>query len=434
MMRGTMKTTKATREARRSISVAGQLFNLIPPRLIGEMAQRYAIHARRFDERSHVFALMLCQIAHFCGLNETCDVMAVFESEMRRVRNCVAPKRNTFSHANATRDPALAEELYWRMFHLLTEREPKFGFQRQGGRLARFRFRHIYAIDSSTIALVHNCIDWAKHRRRKAAVKVHMRTDTACMLPRCVIIEPAKHHDVTQADALCQGLGPGDIVIEDRAYNDWDHQWRLDAAGVFYVVREKQRARFRVVSSKPADALPPNVLSDEMIELTGQQTRESYAKQVRRVRARVKVDGKMRELVFLTNSTSWSGATIADLYRERWTVEVLFKELKQTLQLKDFLGESENAVKWQIWTALLAHLLLRYLKHVTGWRLSYSRLVGLVRGVVWLHVDLVWLLRFYGTAHPPEPAGPGQKAPFLPGFEKAWLDSMGQQPARTSAS
>ena len=407
---------------------------MIPPRLIGELAQRHAVNARKFDERSHVFALLICQLAHFAGLNETCDVMAVFEKEIARVRKCVAPRRNTFSHANTTRNPALAEELYWKMFHLLTSRDSSFGRQKQSGSLARFRFRHIYAVDSSTIALVHNCIDWARHRRRKAAVKVHMRTDMACMLPRCVVIESANHHDVTQADALCQGLGPGDIVVEDRAYNDWDHQRRLDEAGAYYVIREKDLASFRVVSSKPAGELPPNILSDEMIELTGRNTRAKYPKTVRRVRAMVEVDHVMRELVFLTNNTAWSGSTIAELYRERWTVEVLFKELKQTLQLKDFLGESENAVKWQIWTALLAHLLLRYLKHVTGWTPSYSRLVGLVRGVVWLHVDVMDLLRFYGTAHPPEPDRQGPKAPCLPGFEKAWLDSMGQQPAKASVS
>ena len=106
-MRGGMKTQQTTKKAwRRSICVAGQIFNLIPPRMIGELAQRFAIHSRTFDERSHVFALLLCQIAHFSGLNETCDVMSVFESELRRERNCVPPKRNTFSHANSTRDPA----------------------------------------------------------------------------------------------------------------------------------------------------------------------------------------------------------------------------------------------------------------------------------------------------------------------------------------
>ena len=429
-MRGGMKPQQATKKAwRRSICVAGQIFNLIPPRMIGELAQRFAIHSRTFDERSHVFALLLCQIAHFAGLNETCDVMSVFESELRRERNCVPPRRNTFSHANRTRDPALAEALYWDIFRMLQEQDPSFGSGRPKGKLRRFRFRHIYALDSSTISLVHNCIDWAKHRRRKAAVKMHMLTDVPCMLPRCVVIDKAKHHDITQATNLCRNLGSGDIVVEDRAYNDWKHQRELDEAGVFFVVREKKRARFKIVESKPKQMLARNVIADETIELTGPGTKRKYPGKIRRVTAMVEVDGKWREMVFLTNNFEWSGAIIAELYRARWTVEVLFKELKQTLQLKDFLGENENAVKWQIWTALLAHLLLRYLKHLSKWKGSYSRLVGLIRGAVWLHYDAVELLRFYGTASPPKPNESPPKAPYLPGFEKILNASMGQHTA-----
>lgn len=420
-----MKPTKAIRKTRRSISAAAQIFNIVPPHLIGELARRFNVRARAFDERSHVFALLLCQLAHFSGLNETCDVMSVFEAELRRNRNCAAPKRNTFSHANRTRDPALAEALYWQMFRLLQERVPGFGRGRCDGHLARFRFRHIYAIDSTTIHLAYDCMDWAKHRQKKAAVKVHMRTDAACMLPRCVVVDKAKHHDVTRAEALCQGLDCGDIVVEDRAYNDWKHQRRLDEAGVFFVVREKKRALFRVVQSAPPEALAKNILSDEILELTGATTKSSYPKRVRRVCARVEVDGKKREMRFLTNNFEWSGTTISELYRARWTVEVLFKELKQTLQLKDFLGENENAVKWQIWIALLAHLLLRYEKYASGWKASYARLVGLVRGVVWLHVDVMELLRSHGTASRQQTGPPQPRAMYLPGFEKAWLAAMG---------
>lgn len=425
-----MKNKTATKKAwRRSICVAGQIFNMIPPHKIGELAQIYRIHSRMFDERSHVFALLLCQIAHFAGLNETCDVMSVFDSELRRERNCVAPKRNTFSHANRTRDPALAETLYWDIFRMLQERDPSFGVGKPKGKLRRFRFRHIYALDSSTIHLVHNCIDWAKHRRRKAAVKIHMLTDVPCMLPRCVVIDKAKHHDIAQATNLCRNLGPGDIVVEDRAYNDWRHQRELDDAGVFFVVREKKRALFKVVEQRSRKRLARNVIADETIELTGHETQRKYPRRVRRVTAIVEVDGKLRQMVFLTNNFEWSGAIIAELYRARWTVEILFKELKQTLQLKDFLGENENAVKWQIWTALLAHLLLRYLKHLSKWKGSYSRLVGLVRGAVWLHYDVVELLRFYGTASPPKPDESPPKAPYLPGFEKILNASMGQHTA-----
>ena len=136
------------------------------------------------------------------------------------------------SDANRTRDPALAEALFWDIFRMLQEQDPSFGSGRPKGKLRRFRFRRIYALDSSTIRLVHNCIDWAKHRRKKAALKMHMLTDVPCMLPRCVVIDKARHHDITQATNLCRNLGPGDIVVEDRAYNDWKHQPALPQASV----------------------------------------------------------------------------------------------------------------------------------------------------------------------------------------------------------
>ena len=105
---------------------------------------------------------------------------------------------------------------------------------------------------------------------------------------------------------------------------------------------------------------------------------------LRLVKAFVKVRGEMREMVFLTNNFSWSGRTIAELYRARWGIETFFKEIKQTCQIHDFIGYSENAVKWQVWVGLIGHLLLRYIRHLAKWKHSFSRLAGVVRGSLWL--------------------------------------------------
>jgi FOG: Transposase and inactivated derivatives len=194
---------------------------------------------------------------------------------------------------------------------------------------------------------------------------------------------------------------------------------------VFFVVREKAGMKYRVVKKAPKKKLGKDILSDETIRLTGQRTSKEYPDELRRVKAHVKVDGKWRTMVFLTNNFEWAASTIAELYKARWEVELLFKELKQTLQLQDFYGENENAVEWQIWAALLTHLVLRWLKYKSGAACSYSRFAALVRAIVWLKKDAMAILRSYGIAPPPDSGGVASGMPYLPGFEKMFLKSVG---------
>jgi len=142
----------------------------------------------------------------------------------------------------------------------------------------------------------------------------------------------------------------------------------------------------------------PRIVRDELVRLTVEISQQAYPGLLRRVVARVEIDGQERELEFLTNHLDWSAWTIAELYRCRWQIEVFFKEIKQTLQLSDFLGHNENAVRWQIWIGLLVHLLLRYLAWVHGWAHSFTRLFTVVRAVLWRHWSLTDLLQSYGTA------------------------------------
>jgi len=142
----------------------------------------------------------------------------------------------------------------------------------------------------------------------------------------------------------------------------------------------------------------PRIVRDELVCLTVAVSQQAHPGLLRRVIARVEVDGQERELEFLTNHLEWSAWTIAELYRCRWQIEVFFKEIKQTLQLSDFLGHSENAVRWQVWIGLLVHLLLRYLAWVHGWAHSFTRLFTVVRAVLWRRWSLTELLQSYGTA------------------------------------
>ncbi len=409
-----MNKQKATK---RSVSVFHQIVQYLPRGLVEKLARKHKIDARKFSETSHVLSLMLGHFMHCFSLNEIVDALAVHANEICRTRGMTAPRRNTLSNANRTRAPRLAEELYWAVFEHLQNICRTFGTGRPRGALSRFRLRNIFAIDSSTLALSLKCMDWAKHRARKAAAKLHMRTDVACMLPRFVIVEEGAHHDSTRALALCEGMGEGDILLADRAYADFAFLAELLARGIFFVLRQKRKLKYKVVKSHPVRG---DVISDEEISLEGVRTSRTYPSTLRRVEAVVEVDGKRRPMVFPTNNTQWAASTIADLYRARWTVELLFKELKQTLQLQTFYGENENAVRWQVWTALIVHLILRFIKHVSKWSSSYSRLVGIVRAMLWMKIGLAETLEnfvHYGTASPPRTPVVMHKALFLPGFE-----------------
>jgi hypothetical protein len=312
------------------------------------------------------------------------------------VRGATPPSRNNLSHANKVRDAALAEKLFWSELEYLQSLKPGFA---QGARfqLARRFKRVIHVVDATVIELVASCLDWAKHRRRKAAAKCHLRLNLHSFLPGFAIIDTARENDAKRARELSAGIRAGEIVIFDKAYVDFDHLFALHLRGVFWVTRARDDFRYRVVKKMPKSK-DKRILSDELVELTVFRSHRAYPQPMRRIVARVEVDGKEVEMVFITNNLDWSAGTIADLYRCRWQIEVFFKQIKQTLQLSDFLGQSANAVRWQIWTALLLYLLLRFTAWINGWAHSFTRLFTVVRSALWERWDLTRLLRRYGTA------------------------------------
>jgi len=277
--------------------------------------------------------------------------------------------------------------------HLKTQ-SPGFGGGKRRGPAFRFK-APIHLVDSTVLELVANCLDWAKHRRRKAAAKTHLRLNFQSLLPECVIVDTAAEHDNSRARELCAHVRSGEIVVFDRAYVDFAPLRHLDEWGIFWVTRAKEKMAYTVVEERPRPK-DGKILRDEVIALKNPS--QVGPERLRRVVALVEVDGKEREMTFLTNNLEWSPRSVADLYRCRWEIEVFFKQIKQTLPLADFLGHNANAVQWQVWTALLTYALMRYLAHLSRWGHSFSRLVTLLRAVLWKKYDLHSLLERYGTA------------------------------------
>jgi IS4 transposase len=410
-----MKTQKLPTGSK--FTVLNQLCKYIPPHLVPKLARETGVDekARTFSPWSHVVSLCYGQLAHSIGLNDVCDALQLNSGPLSAIRGATPPTRNNFSHANKVRDAALAEELFWETYEYLGDLSPEFVSGKAGKKFAKRFKRTIHVVDSTTIQLIATCMDWAKHRRRKAAAKCHLRLNLQSFLPRFAIIDTARESDAKRAREVCADIQEGEIVIFDKAYVDFEHLYALESRGVVWVTRAKENMQATVLEVLPVKE-GGKIVSDEFIALKNPDSQKAYPDIMRRVVAWVKVDGQERLMTFITNQLTWSPESVAELYRCRWSIEVFFKQIKQTLQLSDFLGTSANAVRWQVWTALLVYLLLRYLAFLTNWSHSFSRLFALVRTGLWRKWDLLGLLQRYGTAdgHFRYLGRPEQA--YLPGF------------------
>jgi hypothetical protein len=374
-----------------------QICNFIPAHLVPKLARETGVEkkARTFSPWSHLLSLLYAQLTHAIGLNDVCDGLQLHRGLLVTLRGATPPSRDNLSHANKERDASLAERVFWAVLGHLQSLAPGFARGTRGKGIARRFRRAIHVVDSTTIQLVASCLDWAKHRRRKAAAKCHLRLDLHSFLPRFAIIDTARENDAKRARKLCAAIRAGEIVVFDKAYLDFAHLFDLWQRGVFWVTRAKENLACEVLQALPVAG---RILRDEIIALRTASARADYPELLRRLTALVEVDGREVEMVFLTNNLEWSPASVADLYRCRWSIEAFFKQIKQTLQLADFLGHSANAVRWQVWTALLVYVLLRFLAFVQGWPHSFTRLFTLLRSALWRRWDLASLLQCYGTA------------------------------------
>jgi hypothetical protein len=394
-----MKNENKSVPAPSKLNLLRQICNFIPDFLVPKLARETGVEkkVRTFSAWSHVISLLYAQLTHSIGLNDVCDALGLHSGPLSSLRGATPPSRNNLSHANKVRSAEMAEKLFWEVFEHLGNLSPRFVSGKAGKRFARKFKRTIHLVDSTTIPLIASCMDWARHRRRKAAAKCHVRLDLQSFLPRFAIVDTARHADAKRAREVCAGIKAGEIVIFDKAYVDFDHLADLTLRLVFWVTRAKDNLSYKVtkcLQKKPKG----KILRDELIVLKSANSRQTYPDQLRRIVALVEVDGREQEMVFLSNNLEWSAESIVELYRCRWEIEVFFKQIKQTLQLADFLGTSANAVRWQVWTALLTYLLLRYVSFLSDWSHSFSRLFTLIRTCLWKKWDLLSLLRMFGTA------------------------------------
>jgi hypothetical protein len=353
-------------------------------------AERYA---KGFTCWGQFVAMLFCQLGRAHSLREITGGLRSCEGKLKHL-GITAPPHSTLAYANEHRPWELYQEVFLKLFERC---------RIEGVGKKTFRFKNkLISMDSSTIDLCLEMFDWARFRRTKGAIKLHLLLDHDGYLPSFAIITEGKISDVKVAHQF--HFDSGTIVVYDRGYNDYALFGKWTAQGVYFVTRMKDNALYDVVGEKKVPQ-NSNILKDEQIEFKDPKAREKCPYPLRRIEV---FDPEKKEvLVFLTNNMELGATTIASIYKERWQIELFFKALKQNLKIKTFVGTSANAVKTQIWTALIAMLILRFLQLRAQFNWSLSNLVALLRMNLFTHRDLWdWINKPFEI--PPVPYEPDQ--------------------------
>jgi len=365
----------------RVCSIFSQLLKLFPRLEFEALVQQHKgeRHARGFSCWDQFVAMLFCQLGGAQSLREICGGLAATEGKLKHLGVARAPVRSTLAYANQHRP----WQLYEAVFHQLRER-----CQAVVGSRKKFRFHNkLVSMDSTSLDLCASLFDWSRYKRTKGAAKVHLLLDHNGYLPSFACITDGKTSDIQVARQF--QFAPGTVVVMDRAYVDYDWWQRLTQQGVFFITRFKADLRHEVVEQR---AVPQNrnIRADQVVRLSAITKTGGHTTLYRRIV--LWVEDKQEEMAFLTNHLYWGATTVTSVYQDRWQIESFFKSLKQLLRVKTFVGTSPNALKTQIWTALIALLLLKYLqlRSTFGW--SLSNLCALLRQQLFVYRDLFpWL-------------------------------------------
>lgn len=378
-------------------SIFSQLLQLFPRYEFQKLVKQTQAerHARGFTCWGQFVSMLFCQLGRAHSLREITNGLRSCEGKLKHL-GILAPRRSTLAYANEHRP----WELYQELFLLLLQR-----VQSQGIGKKKFRFKNkLVSLDSTVIDLSISLFNWAHFRRTKGAIKLHLLLDHDGYLPNFAWITEGKVADIQIARQIL--FPPGTIVVDDRAYTDYRLFGRWTSQKVYFVTKLKENAQYEVVG----EGKPPqnrNILQDQLIEFTDPISREKCPYPLRLIQV---YDPEKDEIFFfLTNHMDLGATTIAAIYKDRWQIEIFFKYLKQYLKIKTFVGTSPNAVKIQIWTALIAMLMLRHLQLAARFAWSLSNLLALLRMNLFTHRDLwAWLNQPFDT--PPTNYEPEQLA------------------------
>lgn len=365
----------------RVASLFSQILSLFPRTEFQQAVKHHGAerHAKGFSCWEQFVAMLFCHLAQAHSLREICGGLSCGLGKLRHLGIETAPKKSTLAYANEHRP----WQLYQTVFEQLLDK-----CQAVAGGRRKFRFRHkLYSLDATTIDLCLSLFSWARYMRTKGAIKLHLLLDHEGYLPTFAQVTHGKTSEVAVARGL--SLPRESILVVDRGYTDYSlfAQWKEQ--GIWFVTRSRRSMDYRVLQRRPVPHRT-HVIRDEVVELASAYGQARYPFPLRRIEVAESETGQA--LVFVTNHMGFAASTIARIYRDRWQIELFFRALKQNLRIKSFVGTGPNAVRTQIWTALIAMLVLKYLqiRSRRGW--SLSNLVALLRWNLFTYRDLwVWL-------------------------------------------
>jgi len=369
-------------------------------------------HARGFTCWGQFVAMLFCHLGRAQSLREICGGLAASEGKLRHLGLPEAPSRSTLAYANQHRPWQLYRGVFYQLLGRCREVAGGHGF--------RFKNK-LLSLDATLIELCATVFDWAQYRRTKGAVKLHLLLDHQGLLPSYAVVTEGRVQESRIAATL--RFDPGTIVVFDRGYNDYDWFAVLDRQGVFFVTRMKDNTDYGVLERRPVPERGP-VQCDEIVFLykLARADRDLFLRRIE-----VWDEAQQRTLVFLTNHRHFAASTIAAIYKQRWQIELLFKTLKQNLRIKTFVGTSANALQIQIWTALIAMLLLKYLQLRARFGWSLSNLAALLRQQLFVYRDL-WDWIDQPFQPPPQLARLAQQIPL------AWGSNLDSRMATSTCN
>ena len=366
-------------------TVLSQLLKLIPRHEFQPLAQEHhqGQRLRKISRWDQFVSLMMAQLTGRQSLrdieaNMNAQASSHYHLGVRRI------SKSSLARVNEKQPHSLFVALFGKLVTRCHALSPQH----------KFRFKNpLYSLDASLIELSLAIFPWADHNRSKAAMKLHVGLDHRGHFPAFATVTDGLRHDVPVGRQF--DFPKGSVVVIDKGYTDYGWYKQLTDKGIFFVTRQRTNAKYRVIERREVNR-ELGVTSDQIIELTGAQLKDKAIPRLRRIGYRDLDTGK--HYVFLTNHLRLCAKTVADVYKDRWQVELFFKALKQNLKIHAFVGNSRNAVLTQIWVALCTYLLLSYLKFLskTGW--SEQRIMRLLQANLFSKKDLMALIR-------PSPSG-----------------------------
>ena len=342
--------------------VLKQIIDFIPRRLLFESIKKHKSDkgCSKYKTLDQLVALTFGQLCKCYTLSDISCGLSVSLKFLQDLGLEQSPAKSTMSDGNKMRGWQVFETLYYR---LLSHYTYQLKQKHMSHIIEEIKDKTIKLIDSTTISLCLSMFDWAKFRTAKGGLKIHTVWDDSLALPEYVNITEAKLHD--SKGLIDRVYSKNDIIVEDRGYFDFTLMLQRAKAENVFVTRIKDNTVYESVTEKE---LPDNddqdILRDEIIVLTGVKAIETGINEILLRRVAVYKEDENKVIEIITNQLDWKARTIADLYKKRWDIELFFKAMKQNLQIKTFVGTSENAVKSQIYVALITYLLIELIRRV----------------------------------------------------------------------